>query len=116
MASIEPRNPVMKVREALESNKAISFGPPIADKEHPEIMWQCYGLVTSNEVAVIARCGELEIGACRESGLLYPHMADRIFGMDVADQDLALQLSEAIWSRDGERLLEEARRTKPSKA
>lgn len=106
-----PDRVVAKVRQALESKEAITFDPN-EDKEYPEIIWHCYGLTASNEVAVIARCGNLEIGACRESSLLFPVMADRIWGMDVDDVDLALLLSEEIWNRDGERLLAEARRIK----
>jgi len=99
------KNVATMVRAAVQSKQAITFGPPAEDKEHPEITWQCYGLIPSNEIAVIARCGDVEIGACRKSPLLVPVMADRIFGMDVADEEVAMRLSEEIWSSHAEQLL-----------
>ena len=113
MNSKEPTDPVVAaVRKALESNQAITFGPPAEDKEHPQITWQCYGLIATNEIAVIARCQELEIGACQESTLLYPVMAERVFGMDLNDEELAFRMADEIWAQHGERLLTATRKAK----
>lgn len=95
---------VTRVIEALERKRAITFGDEAPDNEFPEIKWQCYGLIDSNEVAVIARCGELKLGICRESYLIHPPMADRIFGMDVADDQLVAELSEELWKQKHEEL------------
>jgi hypothetical protein len=95
---------VTRVTEALERKRAITFGDESPDNEFPEIKWQCYGLIDSNEVAVIARCGDLQLGICRESYLLHPPMADRIFGMDVADDQLVAELSEELWNQRHEQL------------
>lgn len=101
---------------AVVRGRAIKFCDESPDNEYPEISWQIFGLTDTNEIAVVARCGELRIGICRESGLLYPAMADRMFGIDVADQQLAMQLSDKLWNEASERLTNEARRLRVIKS
>lgn len=101
---------IAKLDDALARGRAIQFCDESPDNQFPEIAWQIFGLMGSNEVVVVARCGELRLAASRESGLLYPPMADRIFGIDVADQELAMQLSDELWARESERLTSEVNR------
>jgi len=106
---------VRRVDEALASSRAIAYCDESPDNEHPEITWQIFGLMDTNEIAVVARCGELRVGICRESGLVYPGMADRIFGIDVSDQQLAMQLCSELWDAASERLTDEAIRLRSRK-
>lgn len=71
------------------------------DREYPEIRWHQYGIVPTNEVAVTASCGPIAVFALAPSGLVFPVMADRIYGTDVMDIQLGQELAEALWRRQG---------------
>lgn len=95
---------IRRVASALEVNKAIKYDDGCPDKEYPEIVWHTFGIFDSNEIAVIAHCGELKIGMASPSTLLHPPMADRIFGIDMSDRQLSFQIADQIWSRHGAEL------------
>ncbi|WP_370305543.1 hypothetical protein [Sinimarinibacterium flocculans] len=78
------------------------------DREYPEIRWHQYGVVPTNEVAVTASCGPIAVFALASSGLVFPVMADRIFGTDVMDIQLGQELAEALWRRHGVELATQA--------
>lgn len=61
------------------------------------LAWSIYGVVSTNDIVAKAAIGEFAIYASRPSPLAYPYMADRIFGMDVADEHVAVELSHKIW-------------------
>ncbi len=103
---------IAKIDDAVARGRAIKFCEQTPDNQFPEISWQIFGLIETNEVAVVARCGELRLAVSRESGLLYPAMADRMFGIDVADQELAMQLSDELWARESEKLMSEVNRVR----
>lgn len=102
----------MRVGSALIGEAAINYGSGFTDKEYPEIVWSMWGLPATNEIAVIAEVGSLKLGMARVSGLLEPAMIDRIFGIDVNDQRLALWLSKELWDAHSERLIAEALRVR----
>jgi hypothetical protein len=80
------------------------------DKQYPEVTWDQYGIVPTNEVAVVGRCGSAGYYAKAPSYLLVPGMADRIFGTDVADQHLGHELADRLWERHGAELIAQANR------
>ncbi|MEC9358664.1 MAG: hypothetical protein VX836_12450 [Pseudomonadota bacterium] len=80
------------------------------DKQVPEVIWDQYGVVPTNEVAVVASCGPITFFARAPSILLVPGMADRIFGTDVADLQLGQALADALWARHGAALTAQAKR------
>jgi hypothetical protein len=80
------------------------------DKLVPEMVWDQYGIVPTNEVAVVASCGPVRYFASAPSLLLVPVMADRAFGTDAADQQLGHQLADALWERHGQALAAQAMR------
>ena len=86
-----------RLAQAKADMKAICFGEGMRDKEQPEVMWSQYGLIDTNEIVVIARYCALEFAIVGPSPLIYPAMADRIFGMDLADMDFALSLADRLW-------------------
>lgn len=68
------------------------------------------GLPGTNEIVVMAAVGTLKLGMAHPSILAWPAMIDRIFGIDVDDQRLALWLSEQLWNAHSDRLIAEALR------
>jgi hypothetical protein len=97
---------VTQVDNAQLLGRAIQFCEESPDNEHPEIKWQIFGLVDTNEVAVIAKCGEFKIGISEQSWLLHPSMADRIFGIDEADLQLSHKLTHDLWAANSSHLVE----------
>ena len=78
------------------------------DREYPEVRRDQYGVVPTNEVAVTASCGPIAVFALAPSGLVFPVMADRIYGTDVMDIQLGQELAEALWRRHGVELAAQA--------
>jgi hypothetical protein len=106
---------VRRVKEAMQKGHAISFCHESPDHAYPEIKWQIFGLIDTNEVAVTARCGDIRVGIAQESWLSYPLMADRIFGIDVADDQLARKLAAELWKAHSVQLVEAAERVRSTK-
>lgn len=49
------------------------------------------------EIAVVVQVGQRRLALDEPSPLLTPSMADRIFGIDIADQQLAMELTDRLW-------------------
>jgi hypothetical protein len=105
-------SPLDRLRHARETDQAIQYCEESPDDEYPEIKWQFFGLVETNEIVTIARCGDFAVAASRPSPLLYPAMVDRIFGIDVSDYDVAMALSIEIWENHQQELLSALARQK----
>lgn len=114
MSDESPALIAARVSAALLSEAAIDYGSGFTDKEYPEIVWSMYGLPGTNEIAVIAEVGSLKLGMAHVSSLVWPAMADRIFGIDIDDQRLALWLSKELWEAQSDRLAAEAIRVRQS--
>jgi hypothetical protein len=99
-----------RISAAIVRCDAICYGVGIADKEYPEITWERFGLISTNEIAAIARVGALCFGIVAPSRLMYPAMVERIFGMDVWDDQLSRELSGQLWTQLGEQLTAEVMR------
>ncbi len=99
---------VKEINDLLKVNKVIVYGTDMSDNEYSEIHWSQYGLIETNEVAVMVKCGSKAFAAKVRSALEVPPMADRIFGMDVLDRELSFKLADKIWERFAEELIREA--------
>ncbi|WP_295683821.1 hypothetical protein [Nevskia ramosa] len=112
MSEESPEEVAVRVSIALSGEAASDYGSGFIDKEYPEIVWSMYGLPDTNEIAVIAEVGSLQLGMAHVSALLWPAMIDRVFGIDVDDQRLALRLSKELWDAHSERFVAEALRVR----
>lgn len=108
MSDESPEQVAVRVSAALIGEAAIDYGSGFTDNDYPEIVWSMCGLPETNEIAVIAEVGNLKLGMAHVSSLVWPAMADRIFGIDVDDQRLALWLSNELWEAQSDRLIAEA--------
>lgn len=94
-----------RLHAIVESGRALEFFTT-ADKEYGQIQWTVFGAIETNEVIVRATAGGRHFYRSAPSPLLVPLMADRRFGIDVADNALAEHLSNELWARDGETMVE----------
>jgi hypothetical protein len=100
----------------IARGEAILHAQDCPDKQFPEVIWDQYGIVPTNEVVVTARCGSIRFFATAPSALIVPPMADRIFGTDVFDIQLGHALADRLWERYGETLIAEAAKLRPKEA
>ena len=109
MTCREPPEAVsLRVAGEIADGAAIEYASEMPDNEHSDVIWSIYGLPKTGEIAVLARAGELRLGKAGRSHLLHPAMADRVFGIDIADVALAHQLSHQLWAEQSNRLIAEA--------
>ncbi|SEP72314.1 hypothetical protein SAMN04488038_101292 [Solimonas aquatica] len=80
------------------------------DREFPEVVWDQYGYIPENQIVVTATCGTLAFYAKAQTWLLFPPLVDRVFGTDIDDVNLGLQLGDALWAAYGELLKQESGR------
>jgi hypothetical protein len=92
--------------DLVEAGRVVPYGVDVPDNEYDEICWSQYGLIDTNEIAVLVRNGNKVFGAKAQSGLIVPPMADRVWGMDVLDQEIAFELGEKLWARFSEELVQ----------
>jgi hypothetical protein len=88
-----------RLSELLRSENAIPYHVDFPDKEFSHIKLSIYGAPETNELFVKLTNGTATFVETVKSGLLYPAMADRIFGMDVLDSQLAFNLADAMWEK-----------------
>lgn len=86
-----------KIKTSIQDVDTIKFHLDVADKDYPEIKWSIYGVPKTNEIVVKVEANDLAFYIAGESNLYSPHMSNRIFGLDVADQELADDLSNQLW-------------------
>ena len=79
----------------------ICFCRGYPDTVIPTVRWSVFGIPITNEVVVKADNGRVSYYHSEVSPLLYPPMADRIFGIDVCDDALAKKLGCELWAEAG---------------
>ena len=94
--------------ELIKNQKVYHYKVDDPDREYSHVKWNVYGLPTKNLILVSATCGDRFFATSEESILLIPPMIDRWYIIDIADLVLANQLSETIWERFKDQLLEES--------
>lgn len=87
-----------RLHKAIHLREAISFREGLVDQENKEVLWSLHGLIKTNEIVVVARYRNREFAIAHNSRLLYPVMADRVFGMDIGDEALSEELSHRLWA------------------
>lgn len=86
-----------RIKRSINEPDSIKFHIDVPDKDYPEIKWSIYGLPKTNEIAVMVKAKNLVFYIAAQSNLYSPHMSNRIFGLEVVDQDLADDLSNKLW-------------------
>ncbi len=86
-----------RLAEFIRDGKAIAFEQNATDKQYPYIRLAVWGAVPTNELFIKISNGVVEFVASKPSLLEYPFMADRRFGMDVRDHEVAFALADQTW-------------------
>jgi len=94
-----PDDPAARLDQLLQTGKLIPFHLDLPDKEYPQIKLSIYGAAATNELFVKLTNGTVTFVEAVDSPLLSPGMADRIFGMDVADSEVAFARAEKMWEQ-----------------
>jgi hypothetical protein len=89
----------------LRGNACIVYHEGIPDREYPDVKCAIYGDPKANELFVRLSHGSVSFVAVAPSPLDYPVMADRVFGLDVADHAVAFGLADKLWEQHREQLL-----------
>lgn len=74
----------------IASEDCIPFIVDSADHEYRYITLSVYGAARTSELFIRLTNGEASFVEAIPSPLIYPFMADRIFGMDTMDQEAAI--------------------------
>lgn len=93
-----------RLHAIIESKQVLEFFSA-ADKKHGDIQWTVFGAIDTNEVIVRATVNGRHFYRAAPSPLVFPPMADRIFGIDVMDDRLAQHLSGELWQSEGQSML-----------
>lgn len=93
-----------RLETLVTSGRTIKFFDS-ADKQYPQIKWTVWGALDTNEIIVRASAGTISVWRSAPSILLNPSMADRRFGIDIADSEVANRVSMEIWETESERLI-----------
>jgi len=89
--------PAERLADLISRKLVIAFQSKLADKEYPYINCSIWGAIPRNELFVrLANGKESFVRSCR-SELDFPVMADRVFGMDAVDANVAYKLAERMW-------------------
>jgi len=83
----------------LGTKDCIPFHDNLPDKEYPYIQLSIYGSIKTNELFVKITNGEAVFVEAIPSPLISPSMANRIFGMDVEDSQVAFGHAEMMWEK-----------------
>lgn len=75
------------------------------DREYAHITCSIYRVPKTNELFVRLTNGVVSVVAVTPSPVPFPAMADRVFGIDVADSNAALALADKLWEQHREELL-----------
>ncbi len=98
-----------EIKRLVKANKVIVFGTDLPENQYSEIRWSQYGIIETNEIAVMVKCGSKAFAAKAKSKLAMPQMAERVWGMDVLDEELAFKLADNLWESSSGELIREAK-------
>jgi hypothetical protein len=94
-----------RLERMLRANACIVYHESIPDREYSEVKCSIYGLPKSNELFVRLFNRTVSFVAVAPSPLAFPVMADRVFGLDVADHAVAFGLADKLWEQHRAELL-----------
>lgn len=99
-------SPAARLEQYLRAHACIPYEENLPDREFPRIKCSIYGVPKTNELFVRLTNGILSFVAVTPSPLVSPAMADRIFGIDAADAQVAFGLADKLWEDHREELLQ----------
>ena len=94
------------IAEDIKKGNVITYGSG-NDVEDPAILWRQYGHVPTRRIVIEAKKGSVTVLGSALSPLMLPPMEDRSSAIDQSDQEVAIRLSEELWSRYKELLRNE---------
>lgn len=89
--------PAVRLEKFLRAKACIVYHGDLPDPEFPNVRCSIYGVPKTNELFVRLTNGKLTFVDATPSPLLFPAMADRIFGLDAADHAAAFGLADKLW-------------------
>lgn len=98
-------NDADRLAALLKAEACIPYIVDSQDKEYPYITLSVYGAPKTNELFIRLSNGEVSFVEAIRSPLIYPFMADRIFGIDTMDQEAAINHALAMWERHKDALI-----------
>jgi hypothetical protein len=96
----EPDSAAMQLDRYVRANACIVYHEDLPDPEYPYVKCSIYGVPKTNELFVRMSNGKVSFVAMAPSPVGYPLMADRIFGLDVADHAVAFGLADKLWEQN----------------
>jgi len=103
----------MRLDRLLQSNGCIIYHENMPDPEFHYVTGSVYGAPATNELFVKLTNGTATFVEVVQSDLLYPPMADRVFGMDVMDHAVAFNLADQMWEKHKAALIDNPPPQKP---
>ena len=98
-------NARQRLEMLIKAGRGIPYMMDNADREFPAVRWCVYGAPDTGELFVSVTNGTVMFVRAVVSDLLFPPMADRVFGIDVRDLRLAGDLTAAMWRDHRDALL-----------
>jgi hypothetical protein len=96
-SSITPAARLARLRRANAGCLLLHEGS--FSKRHPQVRISIYGATRTSELFVEISNGEKTFTDVVPSPLVWPPMADRVFGIDIADAITAFDRIERLWKR-----------------
>lgn len=84
------------VKNIVSSYQYYPYEVGCTDKYISGMLWYVCGLYEVNEIMVICRYKDKLYSKKDTSGLLYPPMIDRVFGMDINDYRVSYRLCDEL--------------------
>jgi len=101
----DPEPAGQRLDRLVRANACIAYHENLPDPEYPAVKCSIYGAPKTNELFVRISNGSLSFVASAPSPLEFPVMADRLFGLDVADHAVAFGLADQLWEQHRTELL-----------
>lgn len=92
-------NAADRLAALLAADACIPYIVDSPDREYRYIALSVYGAPKTNELFIRLANGDVSFVEAIPSPLIYPFMADRIFGMDTMDQEAAITHALAMWEQ-----------------
>lgn len=93
----ESSTAALRLERLLRSNSCITYHEGLPDREYPRVKCSIYGAPKTNELFVKVFNRKVSFVGVAPSPVASPAMADRIFGIDEADQVVAFALADHLW-------------------
>ena len=81
------------------AQQLIPYMEDVKDKEDPQVCWSVYGNPQTNEILVRLAGEKATLIGAKPTEVLFPAMADRVFGIDMADEQLAEAMSLDMYAK-----------------